>query len=100
MARFRLTTRARTDLREAFRYVIEQGRVAAARRLRLRIRDSLLLLAEQPYIGIARPELEPNLRSHAVPNTRYIIFYYPTDYGVEIASVFHGSQDLRRLFDQ
>lgn len=46
MAQFRLTSRARADLREVFRYVAEHGGVEVARRLR--IRDSFLLLAEQP----------------------------------------------------
>ena len=41
----------------------------------------------------------PEVRSHAIPNTRYIIFYFPKDYGVEVARVAHGSQNLHRLFE-
>jgi plasmid stabilization system protein ParE len=100
MARFRLTSGARADLRKAFQYVADQGGVQASRRLRLRIRDRLLLLAQQPFIGRPRPEFDPDMRSYVASNTPYIIFCYPRDYGVEIARVWHGSWNVRRLFDQ
>ena len=99
MARFRLNIRAKADLREAFRHVAENGGVEAAHRLRLRIHDRFTTLAEQPFIGRRRLELDLDLRSHVVPNTRYIIFYYPRDFRVEIVSVFHGSQRLTSLFE-
>ena len=59
-----------------------------------------ILLAERPFIGRPRPEFDPDLRSHVVVNTRYITFYYPRGYGVEIVSVFHGSQRLMSLLDE
>ena len=57
-----------------------------------------LLLAEQPYMGVARPEFDPEIRSHAVPNTNFIIFYFLWRYGIEVARVVHGSRELVRLF--
>ena len=70
MAQFRLSIRARADLREAFRYATENGGAEVAHRLRLRIRDRFILLAEQPFIGRPRPDFDPDLRSHVIPNTR------------------------------
>ena len=57
-------------------------------------------LAEQPYMGYARPEFGPSHRSFAVPSTHYIIIYRPVDAGVEIIHVRQGSQNLHRLFEQ
>ena len=57
------------------------------------------ILAAHPYAGVARDLFAEGLRSHAVPNTRYIIFYFPRDNGVEIAHVVHGNQDMTRLFE-
>ena len=50
-------------------------------------------------MGTARPEFGPDLRSFIVPATRYVVIYRPTDDGVVIIHVRHGSQDLIRLFE-
>ncbi len=49
-------------------------------------------------MGRARPELPSGLRSFPVGN--YLILYRPTDYGVEIVRVVHGSRDIEALFEQ
>ena len=64
-----------------------------------RLYERFQILAEHPYVGVARDLFAEGLRSHAVPNTRYIIFYFPHDNGVEIAHVVHGNQDMARLFE-
>ena len=64
-----------------------------------RLYERFQILADHPYAGVARYLFADGLRSHAVPNTRYIIFYFPRDHGVEIAHVVHGNQDMTRLFE-
>ena len=50
-------------------------------------------------MGMVRPEFGVARRSFVVPGTRYIVIYRPTNDGVEIIHVRHGSQELRLLFD-
>lgn len=91
------TPQARDDLQQIYDY-IAQSSPANALGLIERIEERCLLLADYPYIGIARTEFGASHRSFAVPGTRYIIVYRPIDDGVEIIHVRHGSQDLHRLF--
>ena len=50
-------------------------------------------------MGMMRPKFGVARRSFVVPGTRYIVIYRPTNDGVEIIHVRHGSQELRLLFD-
>ena len=56
------------------------------------------MLAENPNLGKSRSEVLVNLRSF--PFKKYIIFYLPTDYGIEIFRVVHTSRNIEDLFDQ
>ena len=47
-------------------------------------------------MGYSRTELANNLRSF--PADDYIIFYRPTEAGIEVARIVHGSRDISRLF--
>ena len=50
------------------------------------------LLATQPFMGKARDELKPQLRSLAIGN--YIVFYVPVEDGIAIERVLEGHQDI------
>ena len=54
------------------------------------------LLAENPHIGIARPELGTGVRSF--PHGNYLIFYTLHENGVKILRTAEGHRDLPRLF--
>jgi toxin ParE1/3/4 len=54
------------------------------------------MLARNPTAGRERPELAPGLRS--VPIGRDLLFHRPTDDGVEIVRVLHGSRDIDSIF--
>lgn len=56
------------------------------------------MLAEYPYSGTARPELQPGLRSRPVGN--YVIFYRPQADGIEVVRVLHGRQEVEERFEQ
>ena len=87
---------AEEDLEEIWSFVAERD-VEAADRLIDEITGRFDHLLAYPEAGRARHELLVNLRS--LPVKRYVIFYQPTDDGVEIFRVLHGSRDIQSEFD-
>ena len=71
MSRYRLTGQAQADLDGIWLYIADHNISAAARFLDT-LHERFVLLAGQPLLGRARPELAPNLRSLSVGN--YVIF--------------------------
>ena len=69
--------------------------IEVADRLIEELRDKAALLAEQPFIGVARPDFGQEVRSF--PHRDYLVIYRPTTFGVGIARIVHGARDLRRL---
>ena len=98
MARYRIAAPAVGDLHQIWDYYASEASEGVADQQLDRLYHRFLLLAEQPYMGVARPEFDPEIRSHAVPNANFIIFYFPQRYGIEVARVVHGSRELVRLF--
>ena len=99
MSSYRIAGPATRDLDRIWDYHHGVAGEEVANRQIVHLHERFQILAEYPYMGVARYDLAPEVRSHAIPNTRYIIFYFPKDYGVEVARVAHGSQDLHRLFE-
>lgn len=87
---------AEEDLEEIWSFVAERD-VEAADRLIDEITGRFDHLLAYPEAGRARHELLVNLRS--LPVKRYVIFYQPTDDGVEIFRVLHGSRDVQSEFE-
>ena len=98
MARYRISAPAVEDLHQIWDYYAGQASEGVADQQLDRFYQRFWLLAEQPYMGVARPEFDPEIRSHAVPGSSYIIFYFARRYGIEVARVIHGSRELARLF--
>ena len=61
-----------------------------------RIDATCQLLAQQPLMGQARPELAADLRSFSVGN--YVIFFLPLADGIEVQRVLSGARDVDALF--
>jgi toxin ParE1/3/4 len=95
MSRYRLTEQARQDLDDIWLYIAEDDPATADHFLDS-LYEKFVLLAEQPLLGRLRPELAPNLRSFPVGN--YVIFYRPTQDGIEVARVLHGARDIDAMF--
>ena len=87
---------AEEDLEEIWSFVAERN-VEAADRLIDEITGRFDQLLAYPETGRARHDLLVNLRS--LPVKRYVIFYQPTEDGVEIFRVLHGSRDVQGEFD-
>jgi toxin ParE1/3/4 len=94
MARYALLRRARADLR-GIRDHILQAHPARAVSFVDELLERCQLLADNPLIGRARPELRQGVRSF--PHGDYLIFYRPAAGGVTIVRVLHGARDARRL---
>ncbi|EQD35138.1 plasmid stabilization system protein, RelE/ParE family, partial [mine drainage metagenome] len=54
------------------------------------------LLAENPCLGPARPDIAPELRYHPVGN--YLLLYRILKNGIELVRVVHGARHWLSLF--
>ena len=98
MSDYTLTGPARRDLYQIWSYHDRiRDEQFANGRVQL-IYQRFDLLSEHPFIGTAS-DIAPNLRRLTVPESPYIIFYYPQYYGVEIVRVIDGRRNPSRWFD-
>ena len=98
MPAYQVDESALEDMREIWDYYDDVANHRVADRRISRLYESFRLLSENPYMGVARRKFRPDARSNVVPGTPYIILYYPRPYGVEIARVVDGRQELPRAF--
>ena len=94
--RFQLNEFARSDLKNIWTYLAEFNPDAADKFLR-ELAKKFQLLAENPKLGHAHDEFILKLRSF--PYKKYVIFYFPTETGVEIYRILHGARDIENLFE-
>lgn len=95
MKRAFITELAESDLAKIWAY-IARDKPEAADRFVEKLRRQCDELASASDRGRLRPDLTAGIRSYGVGN--YLIFYFPTDTGIEVARVLHGARDLPRLF--
>jgi toxin ParE1/3/4 len=86
---------SRRDLQEILGFIALDKPGAALRHLE-RLEEACWDLAKNPELGAARNDILPQLRVWSVGS--YIIFYRPSDDGVEIIRVVHGARDFGALF--
>ena len=92
MSRVRFTHSAENDLLELWLNMAE-GNLAAADESLDVIQAAVSLLATQPEMGRARPELADALRS--IPTrTPYLIFYVPENEGLLVVRVLQHARDI------
>jgi toxin ParE1/3/4 len=70
---------------------------AAGRRFSADVDKKCGRLAQFPGLGAACEELAPGLRQVSLSN--YVLFYRPTDDGIELIRVLHGARDISNLFN-
>lgn len=95
MSRFVVSKRADQDLDGIADYIAQHNPSAAVRELR-RLYDKFALLATQPLLGESRDDLGLDLRGFAAGS--YVIFYRPTEDGIEIVGVVHGARNIPATF--
>jgi len=93
---FRLTPRAEADITAIVLYIAEDNPTAAVRWY-----DDMLRhcrnLGEVPELGVARPDVRPDLRTFPAGN--YMILYRKVAEGAEIVRVVHGARQWQKLLD-
>jgi toxin ParE1/3/4 len=94
VARYTTRPKAEADLLEIWLYVAQDS-PRAADRLLDRIEVQCQLLADNPHLGRARPEIAPDPRAWVVG--RYLILHRTQDHGIEVVRVMHGARDIEQI---
>ncbi|HVM48598.1 MAG TPA: type II toxin-antitoxin system RelE/ParE family toxin [Candidatus Acidoferrum sp.] len=95
MSHYRVSEAANRDLQEIWLFIAQDNQDSADRYIRL-IVSRFPKLASMPQMGRERRDLAARLRSFPVGS--YVIFYRPTEDGIEVVRVIHGARDLPPLF--
>jgi toxin ParE1/3/4 len=95
VAKVKITPLAETDLEDIWTYIATHS-IESANRTISDLMKTFNLLAESPALGRDKPELIVNVRSF--PHKKYIVFYFPTDDGVEIFRVLHAARNIEDVF--
>ena len=94
-------TQAERDLEEGFVFIGEENLDAGVRFL-VAAEESFEFLAKMPLIGSPREFRSSRLRNIRVWPIKgfedYLIFYRPTDDGIEVLRVLHGKRDIEEIF--
>ncbi|AUB80977.1 type II toxin-antitoxin system RelE/ParE family toxin [Candidatus Thiodictyon syntrophicum] len=90
----RRTARAEDDLVDIWIYIARDNPDAADRLLE-EIDRKCVLLAENPRLGRARPDIAPEFRHWPIGS--YLILYRLLPDGIEVVRVVHGARRLDRL---
>ncbi len=96
-------TQAERDIEESFVYIGEENLDAGVRFL-VAAEESIDFVAKLPLIGSPREFRSSRLRNIRVWPVKgfeyYLIFYRPTDDGIEVLRVLHGKRDIEEVFDE
>ena len=95
MAKVLRKPQAEADLIEIWTYIAQDSPTRADKLLD-QFDEKSQTLAQSPFIGKARDELGPTIRSFPIGN--YVLFYQPVEGGIEIIRVLHGARDIEALF--
>ena len=94
MPRYKLSSRAESDLSEIADYTIESFGIEQARRYMDGLEACFQTLADKPLDGRGTDELAPKLRRFR--HQSHMVFYIPDEEGVFIVRVLHQSMDFQR----
>lgn len=97
MSKVQISPLAESDLENVWDY-FSQYSIESAKQIIKEFGQKFDLLADNPKIGRSHDEFIVNLRSF--PHKKYVIFYFPTEIGIEVYRVLHGSRDIEDLFDR
>lgn len=93
-SRFIRTAQAEEDLIDIWSYIAADN-ARAADRLLDTLDEKSQLLADNPRLGVERPDIAPDVRAWRVAN--YLILYREIGDGVEIVRYAHGARRLQDL---
>ena len=87
---------AEADLIEIWTYIAQDSQTRADKLLD-EIDEKSQTLAQSPFIGKARDELGPKIRSFPIGN--YVLFYQPIESGIDIIRRILGAFSNFKVFD-
>ena len=97
MSRLQFAALARDDLLDIARYIARDN-PNRARSFVAELREQCVVLAQNPGMGVAKPEYAEGL--HMFPHGRYLIFFSATvTQGVLIERVLHSARHLASQLD-
>jgi toxin ParE1/3/4 len=88
------TAQAEQDLIDIWTYIAPFNRAAADKILRV-LNTKSLMLADNPYLGMARTDIAQGVRHFPIGS--YLILYRALDDGIEILRYAHGRRRLQDL---
>ncbi|GAB4353483.1 MAG: type II toxin-antitoxin system RelE/ParE family toxin [Methylohalobius crimeensis] len=97
MSGFRITPRARDDLKNIGRYTLQVwGREQRDRYLR-NLDHRFAWLAQNPHLGKHRPDILEDY--YCFPQGAHLIFYLMRDDGIDIIGIPHQNMDVLNFFN-
>ncbi len=87
MISFHLTPDAKSDLIEIRRYTLQQSGATQSEKYLSELRHRIRLLAENPYLGMSRPEVSKDVLSF--PHASHIIYYLVSKDQLIVLGVLH-----------
>ncbi len=96
MATVEFSEFAKQDLENIAVYLAEQN-LNHAQKLLSELRRKFSLLSENPKLGKLKDKYIIDIRSFS--HKHYVIFYFPTENGIEIYRVIHDARDIDDLFE-
>lgn len=94
---FRLTEPAIRDIEQIADRIAQHSGLERSEQFLDRLDDKLAKIVRFPYLGRARDEILPGMRSLGIDS--YLILYMPIQQDVEVLRVVSGYQDLPELFN-
>ena len=85
------------DLEDIVYYVSEYSLPSAEKTVKELVKK-FNLLAQNPQMGVSRDNYILGMRTF--PHKDYVIFYFPTENGIEIYRVIHGARNIDDLFEE
>ncbi|MCD2174180.1 type II toxin-antitoxin system RelE/ParE family toxin [Rhizobium sp. C4] len=96
MAEYRLTPRAKQDLKDMWQGIAAENEPAADRLL-LKLFDRFETATLYPRMGPARPEIGRDVR--LLIEGRYVAIYEPASYGILVVAIVNGLRDPNHWLD-
>lgn len=96
MAIIKTTPHADNDILDIWEYIAQDSETRADKFID-EIKTAFQRLAEMPFSGRKRSELNDNIRSR--PYGNYIIFYEPLPDGILVVNVLWSGRDIEAFFE-
>lgn len=95
-SKFKLSVKARADIKKLFRYSFQQFGVNQAIKYKTGLEDCFQLLADNPDMGRKCDDTRKDYHRHEYE--RHIIFYRKRTHDIFITAIIYNGKDLKHIF--